>query len=313
MPSLVSRNASILLWGHTENDVTYSDQTLKEMMSLFLHSAKLACPLCLLGFAYTMRFGSFPGDNHNFNMQWPVVLEDIVAEDGDSGISRQVFYANLGDYIRNFTRAQYAEDGTHISEQNHDILGGLLMDAAKVILDGSINDGDPQKKNLTQPAPMQPPKQYDYGGQFHHLFRQSTSIQSICVDEPTLNVDEDRFSYVIDGSLKRDSKRHDFVRYIVPKFCPQTSLFTFPKEHDTDFLIGLGLFGNYSFNVSGQPISTVKRPEAWQTCANTRDWPLWWYYRWNGTQVDVEICSKDNSTKLRYLSLLELPRNATSL
>ena len=287
LPSLVPHNASIILWGHNENDVTYSDAGVGEMMSLFLHSAKLVCPHCILGFAYTMRF--FPDNNHNFNIQWPIIWEETDKSD------TRIFHANLGEYVRQhrITKAQYAKDGVHITEVNHDILGRLLMDAAVPVLEVSSRQ---RHKAITRAIS----RKY---GQFHGLFKQATAIQSVCFDEPTL---DGTAHAMVDTHFARDPKRKDYVKFIVLKPCPQKSVYTFQKKRSASFMLGLGLFGNYSLEIPGREVAKVQRPEYWQTCAHSRDWPLWNYHHFDGMRVDVQICARDKSAQLRYISFLEL-------
>ena len=48
MDALVPADTDLLIWGHNVNDVEYDDKDVVEMMSIWLHSARLQCPKCIL-------------------------------------------------------------------------------------------------------------------------------------------------------------------------------------------------------------------------------------------------------------------------
>ena len=61
MPALVRKEASIIIWGHGINDSSDVDGVgFREMMTMYLHSAFLHCPHCIVGLAYTMDAMSYP-------------------------------------------------------------------------------------------------------------------------------------------------------------------------------------------------------------------------------------------------------------
>ena len=319
MSALVRREASIIVWGHGINDSADMDGVgFREAMTMYLHSAFLHCPHCIVGLAYTMDTSSYPPHTNKLDGADAIV---------DAYVARgfPVFKANLARHLRANTRAWprgavYFSDGVHLLPGPHKALGKLLYASLAPLLAPATRPdaGVASARGSTLPAARRAftPTSTDVAFRcglppLYHWLVRAQSMEAVSADQPTLNIPARWFTR-LDPKFKAAPTRNDRIVQVPFRPCPHKLTYAFNKRTNaTRVLLGFGMQGAApdlsGLAPSGSVTCINVETAPWcHTCGHSRDFDVWRLCHVPATRNPNATVAFCGTGHLRFMTFIEI-------